>query len=112
MEDEKTAEKPSKNRLNDLLTSLAKMDGKTLVNSKVELKKIGVAAKKKIQKEKERKKEDSDSDTDDDKPKNVIEAAKDIAKKIGGDVNQTEAELLSKLLGTEISTDAGKKDLK
>lgn len=40
-----------------------------------------------------------------------MEAAKSVAKKLGGDVIQTEAELLSKLLGSETG-DAGKKDLK
>lgn len=63
-------------------------DHSTLAKS-VEVTKPG----NKLQKKKQQQKKEND-----DKPKNVIDAAKIVASSLGGDVKQTESELLSKLL--------------
>lgn len=109
-------EPKGKNRLNELLNSLGTMDEKKLTPNKVDVKKIGVAGRKKNKKKEVKKKEDSDSDSDDEKPTNVVDAAKSIAKKMGGNVRETEAELLSKLLQlpdqSDPKKDKGNKNLK
>lgn len=75
-------------RLNKLLASMPTDDHSTLAKS-VKVTKPG----KKLQKQKEERKRENE-----DKPKNVIDAAKKVASTLGGDVKQTESELLSKLL--------------
>lgn len=61
-------------------------------------------------KEKKAKAESSDSSDDESKdPKNIVKAAKNVAKVIGGDEKLTEMELLSKILGISIKDDPQKK---
>lgn len=87
----KTVEKKTESaidRLNKLLASMPTDDHSTLAKS-VQMTKPG----KKLQKQKQQQKKENE-----DKPKNVIDAAKKVATSLGGDVKQTESELLSKLL--------------
>lgn len=92
-------------RLNTLLSGMSSDSSSTQVN----MSKIGIAGRKK--QTKKHQKQDSDSDSDDEKPaKDIVQAAKKVAQKLGGNPEKTEAELLSKLIshsdqGHEISKD-------
>lgn len=92
-------------RLNTLLSGMSSDSSSTQVN----MSKIGIAGRKK--QSKKHQKQDSDSDSDDEKPaKDIVQAAKNVAQKLGGNPEKTEAELLSKLIshsdqGHEISKD-------
>ncbi|CAO1442904.1 unnamed protein product [Diamesa tonsa] len=80
-------------RLNTLLSGMSADSSSTKVN----ITKIGIAGRKK--QTKKHQKIDSDSDSDDEKPaKDIVQAAKNVAQKLGGNRDRTEAELLSKLI--------------
>ena len=66
-------------------------------STQVNMSKIGITGRKK--QTKKHQKQDSDSDSDDEKPtKDIVQAAKNVAQKLGGNPDRTEAELLSKLI--------------
>lgn len=97
--DKNEAKSKAINRLNDLLGSMSTKDSGKVLKSKVEIDKIGIAGRRKnVEKEAKNREADTESDSDDEKPNNILDAARKVANKLGGDVKQTESELLSKLL--------------
>lgn len=78
-------------------------------STQVNMTKIGIAGRKKQTK----KHQKHDSDSDDEKPaKDIVQAAKNVAQKLGGNPNQTEAELLSKLISHSDQSNEITKELK
>lgn len=76
-------------RLNTLLSSMTSDSPSTHAS----IKKTVIAGRKKQTK----KQQEIDSDSDDES-KNIVQAAKNVARKLGGNKDITEAELLSKLI--------------
>lgn len=94
-------------RLNTLLSGMSSDSSSTQVN----MTKIGIAGRKK--QTKKHQKPESDSDSDDEKPaKDIVQAVKNVAIKLGGNPNQTEAELLSKLISHSDQSNEISKELK
>ncbi|XP_058459385.1 small ribosomal subunit protein mS31 [Malaya genurostris] len=106
---DKKADKKSSaslNRLNDLLSMMS-------TNSEVQLiKPVQIAKPQSQRKEKDRQSKkklakQEDSVSDDDKSADLAKATRKVAISLAGDVNQTEAELLAKLLeGTKTGGDS------
>lgn len=99
------------NRLNELL-SLMSTESEVQLVKKVQLatppgpKRDNRKGKKGNQREQDSD-SDSDSDSDDEKPKDLAKATSKVAKSLGGDTKKTELELLTKLLGGELSGTGG-----
>ncbi|CAO1434196.1 unnamed protein product, partial [Diamesa serratosioi] len=80
-------------RLNSLLSNMSSDSSSTKVN----MTKIGIAGRQK--QTNKQQKIDSDSDSDNESPnQNIVHAARNVARKLGGNEEKTEAELLSKLI--------------
>ncbi|XP_055631277.1 28S ribosomal protein S31, mitochondrial [Toxorhynchites rutilus septentrionalis] len=95
-------------RLNELLTMMNTDNQGELAQL---VKKVNIAQPPKQEREKAKKKQQakdsgSDSDSDDEKPKDLLQATRNVASSLGGDANKTEAELLKKLLGGSDSKEA------
>lgn len=100
-------EKPDPNAVSDRLNQL--LAGMSTVET-VSLKKTVDIPKAKKKDKKKKTVESSDSSDDDaQKPRNIVEAARKVAKTMDGDQKLTEMELLSKLLGFPMKQDSERK---
>lgn len=103
--EDKTDEKKESaaDRLNKLLASMQKDEGLTQIK-KIDVTKAGGKKHRQEKRKEMNQKEEK-------KPKDIVEAAKDVAELMGDKAKQTESELLSKLLGnSSASVDKEDKD--